>query len=84
MYRVEWLPTAEQRLAAIWNKAADRALVAAAADELDAALARNPTILGESRDENARIAFLKPLAVIFDVDEKLRRVRVWDIWRWPG
>jgi plasmid stabilization system protein ParE len=83
MYRVEWLPTAEQRLAEIWNKASDRALVAAAADEIDAALARNPANLGESRRGKARIAFLKPLAVVFSVDEAIRRVRVWDIWRWP-
>jgi plasmid stabilization system protein ParE len=83
MFLVEWVPRAEKRLAEIWTNASDRALVAAAADEIDAALAGNPSSIGESRDRNTRIVFAKPLAVLFDVDEANRRVRVWDIWRWP-
>ena len=83
MYEVRWLPAAEQSLANIWNNASDRAAVAAAADELDVARARNPTSSGESRDENTRIAFAKPLALLFDIDDSNRLVRVWDVWRWP-
>jgi hypothetical protein len=83
MFSVKWLPNAESTLAELWNNASNRAQIAAAADELDKALARNPLIVGESRGENTRIAFLEPLAVLFDVNESARTVKVWKIWKWP-
>ena len=82
MYTVQWSPSAEQDLADLWNQARDRTSIADAANEIDRALARNPSEFGESRTGNSRIAFLKPLAVRFDVDDHTRVVRVWDIWRW--
>jgi hypothetical protein len=83
-YTVEWLPSAEQELANLWNQAADRSEVAAAADAIDAALARDPLALGEARGGPTRIVFEVPLAVLFDVDVVARRVVVWDLWRWPA
>jgi plasmid stabilization system protein ParE len=83
-YAVEWLPSAEQELASLWNHAADRKAVTAAANALDADLARDPFSLGESRGERTRIAFYTPLAVLFDVDAASNTVTVWDLWRWPG
>lgn len=82
-YTVEWLPSVEQELAALWNSAPDRSDIAAAANNIDAALARDPLTLGESRGGRTRIAFLTPLAVLFDVDTAARMVTVWDLWRWP-
>ena len=82
-YLVEWLPSAEQELAALWNHASDRNEITAAADSLDAALARDPLALGESRGGRTRIVFQAPLAVLFDVDTLARKVTVWDLWRWP-
>jgi hypothetical protein len=76
MYTVTWLPGAEIALANLWNNARNRALIAAAADELDAALARSPTQMGESRGGSLRIAFAKPLGILFDVDDSARSVRV--------
>lgn len=83
MYAVTWLASAERELADLWNSAVDRSSVAAAADAIDAALARNPQAVGESRDVNTRIAFEPPLVILFDVDESARIVQVWDVWRWP-
>src|SRR5262249_15812364 len=82
-YTVEWLPSAEQELAALWNSAPDRSEITAAADNIDRALARDPLTLGESRGARTRIAFETPLAVLFDVDAVGRMVTVWDLWRWP-
>lgn len=84
MYFVEWLPAAEQILADLWNNSSDRATIAAAADALDNSLVRNPANLGESRGGNMRIAFSKPLGILFNIDEAGRHVRVLGIWRWSS
>lgn len=83
MFIVDWLPEAEQELAAIWNDSDDRASVAAAADEIDRALTTHPLAVGESRDRNIRIAFEPPLAVVYKVFGSTNRVQVHAIWRWP-
>ena len=83
-YTVEWLPSAEQELADLWNHAADRNEVTAAANSVDAALSRDPLSLGESRGGKTRIVFDAPLAILFDVDVAARKVTVWDLWRWPS
>ena len=83
-YTVEWLPSTEQELADLWNRAAERNEVTAAADAIDEALARDPLTLGESRGGRTRIAFHSPLVVLFDVDAVARKVTVWDLWRWPS
>ncbi|HVA51034.1 MAG TPA: hypothetical protein VNH11_32135 [Pirellulales bacterium] len=80
-FTVVWRPGAEQELARLWNGAADRADVAAAADTIDAALAREPLSFGESRGGATRIALVAPLAALYDVDEPDRLVTVWDLWR---
>ena len=82
-YTVEWLPSAEEELADLWNNAADRKDVTAAADAIDADLSSDPLSLGESRAGRTRIVFHRPLAVLFDVDAAARKVIVWDLWRWP-
>jgi len=84
MYTVDWLPSAEQDLADIWNNASDRAAVSTAADMIDASLKQNPLAVGEARSGVTRILFYSPLAVLFDVDIPAQKVKVWDIWRWPA
>ena len=81
IFTVVWLPTAEAELARIWNTAADRDAVAAAADRIDAALRRDAPRRGESRSGSARVYFDWPLGVDFDVDEDDRIVRVLAVWR---
>jgi len=82
-YTVEWLPLTLQRLADIWNNAPDRGAVTAAADAIDAALARNPLSQGEGREGDTRILFVEPLAVLYEVDAANRHVTVFDVWRYP-
>jgi hypothetical protein len=82
-YTVEWLPSAEQELAALWTDSPNRNDVAAAANDLDAALSRDPLALGEARGGRTRIVFSAPLAVLFDVDFTAQKVIVWDLWLWP-
>jgi hypothetical protein len=82
-WTVEWTPSTLNDLADLWNKAPDRAAVTAAANAIDAALARDPTSQGEARDGDTRILFVEPLVVLFEVDPANRHVRVFDVWRWP-
>jgi plasmid stabilization system protein ParE len=82
-FNVQWSPSAEQELAALWNQAADRNEITAAANAIDADLARDPLALGESRGGRTRIVFHAPLAVLFDVNGANHEVTVWDLWRWP-
>lgn len=66
-YTVLWEPGAERRLAELWNAGPDRGAIAAAADQIDTLLARDPTAQGESRSGNRRLVYRGPLAVLFDV-----------------
>jgi hypothetical protein len=75
-YTVVWSPDAEQELADIWNKAADRESVASAANFLDRELARDPGHVGESRQFGQRITHCLPLGVRFAIQEEDRLVRV--------
>jgi hypothetical protein len=83
-YTVVWTPTAESELARMWSTATNRLPITNAANTPDAALARDPYSVGESRGGPTRIAFESPLAVLFDVDDDGRTVRVWDLWHWRG
>jgi hypothetical protein len=80
-YTVTYKPSAEHELAAIWTAAADRGIVAAAADRLDVLLGRDPMARSESRRETVRIQFEYPLAVLFKVSEPDRIVEVLHIYR---
>ncbi|HEY1376597.1 MAG TPA: hypothetical protein VGF55_07370 [Gemmataceae bacterium] len=63
-------------MADLWTDAADRNAVTAAADSFDAAVGRDPLDVGESLDGPSRIAFVDPLAFIFDVFPQSRHVLV--------
>ena len=75
-YEVVWRPEAEEELAQIWPDAADRNAVAGAADWFDAALARDPFDVGEAIDPPSRMAFVDPLALVFDVFPQTHQVLV--------
>jgi hypothetical protein len=79
-YAVVWLPAAENELAAIWVASADRNAVTRAAAELDRRLAENGPEEGDSRPNNMRITFARPLAVLFRVDATARSVSVGRAW----
>ncbi len=80
-YTVLWRPSAEQDLAEIWMKAADRQAVASAADRIDRLLAQDPVSQGESRSGDIRVLLVEPLGVYFDVEADDRRVWVFAVWR---
>jgi hypothetical protein len=81
-YHVRWTPSAELRLAELWNSASDRMELAKAADEIDTILSRDPVAFGESHGPDTRVGFVAPLGVLFDVDHDGRRVKVWRVWRY--
>jgi plasmid stabilization system protein ParE len=66
----------------VWNDAADRSEVAAVSDEIDRQLAAAPRLVGESRGENRRILFARPLAIDYAVVEEDRMVEVLAVWYW--
>ena len=80
-YTVEWVPSAEQRLAQLWISAPDRQAVTDAANEIDFRLERDPLNEGESRSGVRRLLFVPPLAVYFDVDDDRHEVWVRVVWR---
>lgn len=79
-YTVTWHAKAENELAAIWMAASDRNAVTQASAELDQQLEDDAGNVGESRAGKRRITFVKPLAIIFEVDEDKRTVVVGQVW----
>jgi len=81
-YTVIWQPEAQGQLAELWESAGDRALVTAAADEMDRLLALEPIQASESREGSTRIIFVSPVGAYFRVFETERTVRVARVWRY--
>ena len=79
-YTVYWTPDAEQELAALWLASEDRESVTSAAQTIDQALATNPEVQGESREENVRIMFAPPLVVEFETIRADRHAYVLAVW----
>ena len=75
-HTVDWSRRSQDELADLWTNATNRGAVTAAADEIDRLLARDPLGVGESRDGGNRILFEPPLAVLYRVDGRRRRVVV--------
>jgi hypothetical protein len=75
-WTVLYLPKAQADLIDSWMTGPDRQAVAEAADEIDAMLATDPLIAGESRGDNQRIVCKWPLAAQFRVEPADCRVIV--------
>ncbi|MCA9271306.1 MAG: hypothetical protein KDA41_22640 [Planctomycetales bacterium] len=73
-YRVEWIPEAIELLAKVWLDAEPviKREITEAIEIAERELERDPFNLGESRDRHWRICFIPPLAISFDVAERLR------------
>ena len=67
---------AEERLAALWLAADDRAALASASNAIDRVLTRDPENAGDLCFDTVRTLNLHPLAVDFEVLETERRVHV--------
>jgi plasmid stabilization system protein ParE len=83
-YTVIWKPAAEADLARLWTDSPDKRAITDASDRIDALLKKNPGALGESRSGNDRILVIAPLALIFEVLEDDKLVRVLNVARWGG
>jgi hypothetical protein len=82
MFRVEWLPEAVSELADLWIKANSpfRQAITAAAHALDQELQSDPFRQSESREEDVRILFVDPLAILFEVDPQQRIIWILHVW----
>jgi hypothetical protein len=80
-FTVEWTDPTQQDLAALWVAGPDRNAITAAANAIDAALARDPLAQGESRRGSTRVMFHAPLGVYYNVNQTTRTVTVWAVWR---
>lgn len=78
-YTVIWLPPTEALLAEIWMAASDRKAVTEAAHRLETQLAFQPLETGESRSDEERIAFERPLAIFFRVTPADMKVEVFSL-----
>jgi hypothetical protein len=76
MFEVHWTDRADDELAAAWLSAADPAAVTRAAERVELYLARDPLGQGESRSGANRLLFVRPLSVLYRVDESARVVWV--------
>ena len=79
-YTIEWVPSAENDLAALWLNVELRPLLAKAANAIDVRLRWDAHEVGESRERRERIEFEPPFAVIFECDPTARHVKVLYIW----
>ncbi len=77
---VVWQPVAIQKLATLWNQAADRNAISVAAHQIETLLSRDPHTQGESRIGTQRVGFVPPLGFRFDVILDDCQVRVLAVW----
>lgn len=82
-FELEWDPAAENELTEIWLPADSelRRAITEATHTIDRSLTKDPLNEGESRPNNQRIMFQTPLAVIYEVAENSRLVRVLHVWQ---
>lgn len=66
----------------IWNDAQNKTQVTKAAHQLEESLKRNPMSLGESRGGLRRMAFEKPLCIIFELIPDDEKVIVTNVKEW--
>jgi hypothetical protein len=80
-WTVLWNSDAADDLTNMWVNSPDKSALTAAANRIDAQLAKDPLNTGESRDADDRVHHEAPLGVLFTVDAKDRQVLVVRIWR---
>jgi hypothetical protein len=78
-YTVEWLPSAIDALARIWNDAADRPAVSRAADEIEVLLRTSSQVRG-GNGQGTHACTIFPLAFIFEVSPDDRKVTVLEVF----
>ena len=82
-YAVTWHPDAVAQLISTWIRSAKKDAVTGYVEQIDRSLGRDPYDHGESRNENTRIEFFRPLCVRYHVDEAQKAVTVLAV-KWVG
>jgi hypothetical protein len=82
-YTVLWRRDAEAQLVALFLRSAFKDALLEGVQVLDRTLALNPHEQGESRNENMRIAFFRPLCIRYQIDETSKTVLIVSV-RWTG
>jgi hypothetical protein len=80
-YSVFWTSEAEDDLALIWQRAADRSAVVKSAELADRYLGSNPHHYGNPLSEGLWAILVPPLQVYFQIDEEARRIDVTHVRR---
>ncbi len=82
MREIDWLPSALDDLARMWNKSdsAMRQAITVASARAEARLLADPEKEGESRQEDLRVTFHAPLAITFKYDKAQDKVFVGKVW----
>lgn len=82
MFRVRWIQTALNELAAVWMEAdsPSRQLITAASHAIERELQTEPEEKGESRGGPERIFFSYPLGMLYAVDAATSTVWITHIW----
>ncbi|MFT3881738.1 MAG: hypothetical protein QM703_19020 [Gemmatales bacterium] len=81
-WRVKWKAQALRDMTSIWNQAHNKTQVTKAAHQLEESLKRNPMTFGESRGGLRRMAFEKPLCIIFELIPDDEKVMVINVLEW--
>jgi hypothetical protein len=78
-YDVDWVPSAQDKLADLWTQAADRQAITDAANEADRLLAHDPESKGEDFYGD-RLLVVPPLHIVFTADRSKQHVLILDVW----
>ena len=80
MFEVIWMPEAQAELEEVWRRTGDRDAILLAVWAIEAALRDNPAVVGESRPDEQRVTFARPLGVRFRVFADAGRVNIGSVW----
>jgi hypothetical protein len=80
MFALLWSPSAVERLESILLNAQDPEAIIEAVLEIDRMLSRDPEENSESRAGTQRVAFARPLGVLFSIVRATRTVEIVDVW----
>lgn len=82
-YTVLWRGPASGGLLGQLIRAADKQHILGAAREIERRLQLDPRTEGEDRGPNARLLFVRPLSVLYEIDEANRTVYIVRV-KWVG
>lgn len=80
-FTVVWLPDVVRVYQQLYQAASDPGVVFRAAEQIDEELQIDPEEKGESRADERRILFARPLGVRYRVDRERQKVYVTSLWR---